>query len=80
MQNQVQTKTRFVQWGNWGIDLREREGDAWANPGRRVSYVAFGVGSCGPVDGTYGSPTRERYLKICRDFVATGAMPEGATP
>lgn len=68
---------RFVDWGNWGISFYTGE-RGWAKPGQFIARICFGVGACGPCDGTIGSPERMRYQAMCRAWTQTGTLPDGA--
>ena len=68
---------RTVEWGNWGIAFMEPQPDTNKNFGVIIGTVYFGVGTRGPVDGTRGSPTRQRYQAMCDGWMQHGIRPEG---
>ena len=66
---------RSVEWGHWGITFMRPQSDRTKNFGEIVGHVGFGVGNCGPVDGTVGSPLRAQYREMCRAWVERGVLP-----
>lgn len=71
---------RTVQWGHWGITFMDPQPDHTKNYGAIVGTVSFGVGSRGPIDGTLGSPMRQKYLDMCAAWIKDRAIPEGFHP
>ena len=69
---QANDGVRRAEWGHWGITFCRGRAP--------VGTLYFGVGNGGPVDGTVGSPERERYQEACRSWVASGVLPEGTVP
>jgi hypothetical protein len=63
---------RAVKWGNWGITFL-----LVVQPDHEVSvgFLSFPVGTCGPIDGTFGSPERQRYQDLCTRWVSKGILP-----
>lgn len=72
---------RHCEWGHWSITFWTRDVDhmrgPWDTylPGFFVAEVPFAIGNQGPIDGTLGSPLREHYRKLCRDWVHYGIKP-----
>jgi hypothetical protein len=46
--------------------------------GEIIANMCFSVGSCGPCDGTMGSPLRKHYEDICRAWIERGELPSDA--
>jgi hypothetical protein len=70
-------RQRFVDWGHWGIGFWGGDPNLPTST-RAVCRLDFAVGVQGPMDGTVGSPTRERYRAACKAWVERGEIPEGA--
>lgn len=68
---------RTVEWGHWGITFMDVQPDSSKNFGMIVGHLPFGVGACGPCDGTLGSPLRAHYVAICEEWVKRGVLPNG---
>lgn len=69
---------RTCQWGNWGITFYNPQPDLTLNYGILVASIDFACGPQGPIDGYLGSPLRESYKKMCRDWTEHGILPESA--
>ena len=69
---------RTVEWGHWGITFMEPQPDKTRNYGLIVARVDFACGTRGPIDGTLGSPTRQQYRDMCREWMASGTLPPTA--
>jgi hypothetical protein len=52
--------------------------DRTCNFGKIVAVLPFAAGACGPVDGTYGSPTRESYKEAVKNWIDRGVLPKAA--
>jgi len=66
---------RQCEWGNWGITFYEF---AVAGEITFFAKVDFAVGAHGPIDGFIGSPLRESYKQMCKDWREAGTVPTGA--
>lgn len=64
--------TRRTDWGHWGLTFVEQIGDNWLIRGRAF----YPVGPQGPVEGTVGSPERQRWLEMADAWVKHGVLPQ----
>lgn len=69
---------RHVEWGHWGINFYDPQPDPTKNFGVKVASLPFAVGPRGPIDGTFGSPTRQALKQACADWVERGVLPSEA--
>lgn len=69
---------RHCEWGNWGIGFYDPQPDPTRNYGVLVARIEFPCGPQGPCDGFLGSPEREAYKRMCRDWTERGILPESA--
>jgi hypothetical protein len=68
------TGERKASWGHWSLTL-------WVEtPAPMVFHnVYFQVGPQGPQDGFLGSPERQRYEAIVKEWVCGGVLPMGVS-
>lgn len=71
---------RTTEWGNWGITFMNPQPDRTKNFGVIVGQLNFAVGNQGPIDGTIGSPIRQKYENICKAWIDQGELPAGVLP
>lgn len=69
---------RTVYWGHWDITFMDVQPDTSKNFGIIVASLPFGIGNCGPCDGTIGSPLRKSLKQACRTWIEKGELPERA--
>jgi hypothetical protein len=68
---QQDLSARTASIGNWGL--------TFLADGLVAGTVYFPVGPQGPIEGSLGSPERERYRQAARDWVDKGILWIGPT-
>jgi hypothetical protein len=68
----------IVEWGHWGLTFYKTDNLTTRKPIEFFGKLYFPVGPQGPMDGTYGSPLRQKFEKACRDW-KNGICPDGTT-